>query len=61
MKNELFFSKFGDYLKSLNGESEEDIARSNYEHQCRYREKQMHDSWLNVLGSLAKFLSSFSK
>lgn len=61
MKNKLFFTKFGDYLESLNGVSEEDIARSNYEHQLRYRDKQMHDSWLNVLGSLAKFLSSFSK
>jgi hypothetical protein len=61
MKNKLFFTKFGDYLESLNGVSEEDIARSNYEHQRRCRDKQMHDSWLNVLGSLAKFLSSFSK
>jgi len=61
MKNKLFYSKFGDYLDSVAGVSQEDIDRSNYEHQRRYRDNQMHNSWLNVLGSLAKFLSSFSK
>ena len=61
MRKKLFYTDFGNYLDLMNGVKEDDISRSNHEHQRRYQDKQMHDSWLNVLGALAKFLSSFSK
>ncbi len=61
MRKKLFYTDFGNYLDLINGVKEDDISRSNHEHQRRCQDKQMHDSWLNVLGALAKFLSSFSK